>query len=376
MKDEVKAFKPMKHLLHPSSFILHPCLSVSGEGDDFFGGVLHTASYGEVEARFPDDALALFDVSAFETNDDGHAHAQVSCRANHTVGDHITAHDAAEDIDQDGAHVLVREQYSEGRFDALLRCAAADIEKVRGLAPGQLDDVHSRHREPRAVDHAGDVAVELDVVEVVLGSLYLKRLFLVEVAQVHKLFMAIERVVVKVDLRIERDEALVLRQQERIDLHQRSVHLLVGSVERLHEFRRLAHQVRRKTELEGELARLKRAKADRRVNRLLENLLGRMGRDLFYVHAARRRCHEDGSARRAVKHDAQVEFLVNGQPFFDEEHAHFPAFGAGLVRDELHAEHLSRYLARFVRALRQLHPAAFAAPARMNLRFDDDDIRA
>ena len=46
---------------------------------------------------------------------------------------------------------------------------AADVEEVRGLAAVVLDQVHRRHREAGAVDHAADVAVELDVREALLA---------------------------------------------------------------------------------------------------------------------------------------------------------------------------------------------------------------
>ena len=47
--------------------------------------------------------------------------------------------------------------------------------KVRRLAAVQLDQVHGRHGEARAVDHAGDIAVERHIVELVLGRLALHR---------------------------------------------------------------------------------------------------------------------------------------------------------------------------------------------------------
>ena len=43
--------------------------------------------------------------------------------------------------------------------------AAADVEEVGGLAAVVLDQVHRAHRQPRAVDQAGDVAVEADVAQ-------------------------------------------------------------------------------------------------------------------------------------------------------------------------------------------------------------------
>jgi hypothetical protein len=67
--------------------------------------------------------------------------------------------------------------------DLLLVGAAADVEEVGRLAARQLDDVHRRHRQAGAVDHAADVAIELDVVERELRRLDLERVLFAEVAQ-------------------------------------------------------------------------------------------------------------------------------------------------------------------------------------------------
>src|SRR6185295_10039058 len=124
-----------------------------------------------------------------------------------------------------------------------------------------------------------DVAVELDVVQVKLRRFDLQRFLFVQVAQVQKIFVTKHRVVVEVDLRIERDQAIVFREQERIDLQQRRVHLLVRVVERLHKFHRLADQIGTNPEAKREFSRLKTAKTDRRVNRLFQNLFGRVRRN-------------------------------------------------------------------------------------------------
>src|SRR5207248_7418409 len=93
--------------------------------------------------------------------------------------------------------------------------------------------------ETSAVDHAGYVAVKLYVVQVELRGFNLQRLFFIQIAQVQEFLMTIERVVVKIHFRVERDKTLVFRQKERIYLKKRCVHLLVSRVERLHELRRL-----------------------------------------------------------------------------------------------------------------------------------------
>ena len=48
---------------------------------------------------------------------------------------------------------------------------AADIKEVRRDAARILNDIHRGHREARAVHHAADVAVELDIVQVVFEAL-------------------------------------------------------------------------------------------------------------------------------------------------------------------------------------------------------------
>ena len=54
---------------------------------------------------------------------------------------------------------------------------------------------------------------------------------------------------------------------------------------------------------------------------------GRLGGDLFDLHAARRRSHEDRLALHAVEHDAQVQFAFDGQRLFDQQPLHDAAFG-------------------------------------------------
>ena len=135
-------------------------------------------------------------------------------------------------------------QHDLERLGHLLgRGAAAHVEEVGGRAAVELDRVHRRHREARAVHEAADVAVELDVVQVELRGLDLRGILFVEVAQRHDVRMAEERVVVEVELRVERHDAPVAGDDERIDFDERAVALVEALVERLEELARLAHEV-------------------------------------------------------------------------------------------------------------------------------------
>ena len=114
----------------------------------------------------------------------GTRHAELLDGGNHALRQHVAAQDAAEDVDQHGLDVLVGHQDAERVLDLLGVGAAADIEEVGRLAARQLDDVHRRHRQAGAVDHAADVAVEPDVVERELRRLDLERILLADVAQI------------------------------------------------------------------------------------------------------------------------------------------------------------------------------------------------
>ena len=59
---------------------------------------------------------------------------------------------------------------------------------------------------------------------------------------------------------------------------------------------------------------------------------------------------KDRLAFAAIDEDAEIEFLLDRQGFFDQQAAHDAAFGAGLVRDERHAEDFAGKLAALRRA--------------------------
>jgi hypothetical protein len=259
---------------------------------------------------------------------------------------------------------------------AFLICSALAPPPTSRLFAGQLDDVHRGHGEPRAVDHAADGAVQPDVVEGELGRLDLERILLGEVAQLFQIRMAEERVVIERDLGVEGEEIARLGEDERIDLDHRGIGVDEGLVERSEHLRQLPGGRAVQPHAEGELARLERRHADAGVERLAENLLRLLGRDLLDVHAARGAGNDDRAAAGAIDEQADVELAVDLQPLFDQHTPDLLPFGAGLVRNQRHAEHLLGELLGFVRGLGELHAATLAAAACMNLRFHDNDAAA
>src|SRR6185437_1793242 len=112
-----------------------------------------------------------------------HAKADFLRRGHHALGDDVAAHDPAEDVHQNSFDMGIGEDELEGCGYPLARGTAADIEEIGRRTAIELDDVHGGHGEPGAIHHAADIAVELDVVEAMLGRFEFGRVLFRLVAQ-------------------------------------------------------------------------------------------------------------------------------------------------------------------------------------------------
>src|SRR6185436_4096986 len=101
--------------------------------------------------------------------------------------------------------------------------ATADIEKVSGFAPVKFDDVHCSHGKARAIDEAGYVAVETDVIESMFRRFDLARVFLSYVTHRSDFRMPIQCVVVKIKLGIKREDFAFGGNDQWVDLHHRAI---------------------------------------------------------------------------------------------------------------------------------------------------------
>ncbi len=142
-------------------------------------------------------------------------------------------------------------------------------------------------------------------------------------------------------------------------------------VEARHQRRGGSKLLAAEAELERELAGHVGLKAGRRVYIDAMDGLGMRRGDLFDFHAALGRAHENRPADAAVDQDGEVQLAVDGRLLFDQHPAYQAAFGAGLGRDERHAEDLAGNLLCFLWCRRQLDATAFAAPAGVDLGLHD-----
>src|SRR5690606_25168259 len=135
----------------------------------------------------------------------------------HALGDDVAAHDAAENIHQDGLDAAVLQHDLEGFRDLLGRRTTAHVQEVGGFATEQLDGVHGRHGQARAIDQAADVAVELNIGQVIFAGLDFRRVFFLQVAVGNDIGVAEQRIRVEIELGVQRLDVAIALEDQRVD---------------------------------------------------------------------------------------------------------------------------------------------------------------
>ena len=178
------------------------------------GGFVHRAHLRHQRVvGLGQDATTLVDVVAVEPHDQRLVRlvAEHLQRRDDAVGHRVARGDAAEHVDEHALDLLVAQDDVQAGGHHLGRRAAADVEEVGRLDAAVLlagvgDDVERRHHQARAVADDADLAVELDVVEVVLLGLELERVGGVPVLELDVAGLAEVGVRVEGDLAVERQD--------------------------------------------------------------------------------------------------------------------------------------------------------------------------
>ena len=249
--------------------------------------------------------------------------------------------------------------------------AAADVEEVGGLDAAVLlagvgDDVEGRHDQPGAVADDADLAVELDVVEVLLLGLRLERVGRLLVLQLGVAGLPEVGVVVEGDLAVERDDAAVAEARQRVDLDQRRVLLDEGLPELHQDVGDRVDQVLGELGRGRDLAGLGLVHAVHRVDGDAGQRVGALDRELLDLHAALVGRHRQEGAVRAVEQEGDVVLLLDVRARVDE-HA------VDRVALDVHAEDLLGGGPGVVGGLGHLDAAGLAAAADLHLGLDDGD---
>src|SRR6202041_388156 len=177
--------------------------------------------------RLLQDAPALGGVVAVEPDHDRPvdllaALGEQADRRDDPVGHRVAGGDPAEDVHEHAAHARVGQHDLQPVRHHLGGGAAADVEEVRGADAAERlarvgHHVQGGHDQARAVADDADLAVELDVVQVLGLGPGLNRVDVADVLELGVL-LAERGVVVQRHLAVDRQHLAVLGQRHRVDL--------------------------------------------------------------------------------------------------------------------------------------------------------------
>ncbi len=188
--------------------------------------------------------------------------------------------------------------------------------------------------------------------------------------------LTIQRVVLDVDLRVERDDLALARDDERVDLDEARVAL----VKQLHELGEQLRELRllllAELEPEREPPCLVARQPARRVQRDREDLLGSLLGDLLDVHAAGARGDDRDALGRAVDEHAEVNLALDVGSGLHVDPVHGQPVGTALVRGQARAEHGLGVRLDLLRRPGELDAARLAAAAGVHLGLDDPERAA
>ena len=318
-----------------------------------------------------EDRAALLDLIAVQAHNQrlGGRVAQRLERADNTAGDLVAGGNAAEDVDEHGANLLVTEDDVQALRHDLGRGAAADVQEVRGLHAAELlaghrDHVEGRHDQARSVADDADLALQTHVVEPGLLRGGLARILRRHVHELGVAGVTEARVVVEGHLTVDRPHGTIRAGDQRVDLDQRRILVAIDGPQGLEDggdrLRGFLIEARLLGDAVGDLG----VDADDRVQGDAGQGLGALLREGLDVHAALARAHRQVAAVRAVQQDREVVF--GGDVRADSDH--------DLLDDvalDVKAEDRLGLLVGLVGGVGELDAAGLTAAARLHLSLDD-----
>merc|ERR1719397_2503455 len=92
---------------------------------------------------------------------------------NDALCNNIASHDASEYVHQQGVHLRISCDDFESFFYLVCSSSTTNIKEVGRAAAMEFNNVHSSHGQTSSVDHAPNVTIQSDVVQVVVGGFHL-----------------------------------------------------------------------------------------------------------------------------------------------------------------------------------------------------------
>lgn len=198
--------------------------------------------------------------------------------------------------------------------------------------------------------------------------------------------MAEQRIAVERHLGVEHDQPVVTRDDQRVDFQHVHVLGVERRVQLAEQLRALLGDVALQAERLGQGAAVGREDASGRIDGEGDDLVGRVVRHVFDIHAAFGRGDNRNARRDAIDQQGEVKLLGDVSALFNIEAVDLLASGAGLVCNQHAAEHFVGIGLDVFGGLDDADAAlgvgaqafefALAAATRVNLRFDDENLGA
>ncbi len=275
--------------------------------------------------------------------------------------------DAAEDVDEDALHALVEVDDLERTRHHVGIGAAADVEEVGGRAADLIDDVEGRHGEPGAVGDDADRPLETDVLEALLGRHLLAVVHLGQAAEGVPFRMTELGALVEGHLGVERVHLARRLEDQRVDLGQVAVALVVAAVQLDDDvggaLDRALGELGVDTGLAGDVG----GQPVDRVDVHLHDRVRVRLRDRLDLDATLGGQHHQMLLRTAVERERDVVLLVDVGGALDPDPAHEMAL-------DVHPENVAGVLAHLVGVGGELDATGLPAAADLHLGLDDDGV--
>ena len=232
----------------------------------------------------------------------------------------------------------------------------------------QLHQVHGRHRQPGTIDHAADVPVQGDVVQIVLGGLRLTWILLADIAHRQQVLVTVQRIAVQIDLGIECQQVPLRCHHERVDFNQACI-LTVEELDQAEQdllelFDLISIETQRKTQP----PRLVWLHPGRWIDQHSNDLFRCLCRDFLDVHAAGARGHHQYPTGLTVDQCTDIQLLGNIGRLLDQDIAHRQTVCPGLLGHDPVRQHPRCLFLDLVRRIDQNHASGLATPTGMSLR--------
>ena len=175
--------------------------------------------------RLREDPPPVLRVRPVQAHDDRDPSLDSFQRLEDALRHQVAPGDPSEDVHEHDLHGGVGQHDLERGRHLIGRRAAADVEEVRGPRPRLRHDVERRHHEAGAVADDAHVSVELHVLQALLLRAGLDVVDRELIGQLGDVRVAPQRVVVDRHLRVERDDPVVLEEDQRVHLDEGRVPL-------------------------------------------------------------------------------------------------------------------------------------------------------